>query len=89
METSATIAVGAPGGVRFLGTRTITVEGPGRTIIVRTGVTETLDHCHLTAEIAVDGKAFFNRSWDLDLRGSEWSVKGTVDSGHPERGPHR
>jgi predicted acyl esterase len=89
METSATIAVGAPGGVRFLGTRTITVEGPGRTIIVRTGVTETFDHCHLTAEIAVDGKAFFNRSWDLDLRGSEWNVKGTVDSGHPERGPHR
>jgi uncharacterized protein len=85
METTATIAVDSPREVRLQGTRTIAVEGAGRVIIVRTDVTETFEHCHLAAEITVDGRAFFHRAWDLDLRRAEWNLRGTAGMAGPTR----
>ncbi len=69
------IDVDRPRDLRLTGARTLVVGGAQGTIVLRTDVEETFDHCHLAAEIAVDGRRFFGRAWDLDLRRSEWSVK--------------
>jgi hypothetical protein len=87
METSASIDVDAPRDVRPPGTRTLVVDGAQHAVVVRTGVTETFEHCHLTAQITLDGREFFDRSWDLDLRHSEWSMREAANAVEPRRMP--
>ena len=81
METTATISVGAPRAVQLQGSRILTVESAGSTILVRTNMAETFDRCHLAADVAVDGNEVFRRSWELDMRGAKWNLQGRADPG--------
>lgn len=86
METSATVDTDRPRDIRFSGTRTLTVDGAQRAIVVRTEVAETFDDCHLAAEIALDGREFFKRSWDFDLRRPEWRLRETAGASQSRPG---
>ena len=86
METSATVDTNRPREIRFAGTRTLKVDGAQPTIVVRTEVAETFDNCHLAAEIALDGREFFKRTWDLDLQRPEWRLWESPDAFQLRRG---
>lgn len=87
MDTSATIDADRPREIRFAGARTLSVNGADRAIVVRTEVLETFDDCHLAADIILDGRQFFKRSWDLDLRRPEWRLGESAKASDSNRGP--
>jgi uncharacterized protein len=74
MRTEATVDVNRPRDIRLDGTRTLTVDGAGHAIVVQTEVAETFDECRLAANITLDGRTYFKRGWDLDLRRAEWQL---------------
>jgi putative CocE/NonD family hydrolase len=80
METTATIDADNPQDIRLSGRRTLTLEGAGHAIVVRTEVAETFEFCRLTADITRDGRQFFRRDWDLDLRQSAWRIRHSMEA---------
>lgn len=75
LDTRAAIDAHCPGEVSLQGTWTLTVERPVNAVVVRAEAIETLDHLHLAARITLDGRPFYRRAWDLDLRQAAWSLK--------------
>jgi hypothetical protein len=80
MEAAATVDADNPQDIRLSGRRTLTLEGAGHAIVVRTEVAETFDFCRLTADITRDGRQFFRRDWDLDLRQSAWRIRHSMEA---------
>jgi uncharacterized protein len=75
LKTAATIDRERPENVSFHGAQTIVVERPVNTIVVRTEALETFDHLRIAATITLDGRPYFERSWELDLAMAAWSLK--------------
>ena len=57
------------------GAQTIVVERRAGKIVVRAEVVERFERLHLTAAVRVDGRLFYHRSWDLDVRGVPWNLR--------------
>jgi uncharacterized protein len=75
LTTSATIDRHQPGNVRFHGVQTIAVDRSINAIVVRTEALETFDHLRISAAITLDGRPYYERTWDLDLSNTEWGIK--------------
>ena len=75
LETHATIVAHSPGDISLQGAQTIAVERLANAIVVRTEILEGYERAHLTADITLDGRSFYHRSWDLDFRDAQWNIK--------------
>ncbi len=77
LATSATIERHHPSHIRFHGMQTFVVERSINAIVVRTEALETFDRLHISATITLDGRPYYDRTWDLDLGGAEWAIMRT------------
>ncbi len=83
LETRIRVDAHAPGNLHMEGSETLTVERTVNTIVVRTESLQTFERYHIGAEITIDGRPFYRRSWDLDLSQAEWNYELSAISHQP------
>ena len=74
-EADSTVDALSPANVSLRGIQTLTVERAVNAIVVQTSALETFDLLHIEADITIDGRPFYRRSWDLDLNRAAWRWK--------------
>jgi hypothetical protein len=75
LESSALIARDDPGSMRLETQQTWRVVGGPASVEIRTRMWQTFDEQEVSAEIDVDGRAFFERQWRLRFDTYPWRIR--------------